>query len=516
MYETSYILELFRILTFNIRLMLTMEEYACKSSEKSSPSFPEDADDEDEHVKAQYSEYIRPPSNGCRAQTESPLEPMATDVTMVAEDEDEEMDSVKIPSTGIESPKPSADTGDKKVHWTTRHVQLLLDRVEDHLHEFNVQKKHKAVWQAIGIEMEPYGFTTEHCYNKWKNLRRDVRLLVNNPMKVVRNASILRRVARLILVIYPNVDATTMQVCDRSGIKSTPVTPGGPGSTVKSMVSDNHLSGMNSPHCKLDNSNLSRLTNALYNPGNDLGARSTPSTVEKSFCVSKSSTVPGTALFVNSLSDGVTKSSILAERVQPEPDSTAPLPFPFNPAAAALLLQSQLFSNIVKQQQHQQEEIKPQERVHDLSSAAHNDVATALQHALSNPLSSTDFSTLPTLTANLLNSLVGLTSQVAAESNVPNLAAATNLFPPNISPNILEPFVNDNKASEITGLVERLQAEEAVHFRLMDTISHLADELRAAGQRRQATLTHLVDLVKGNHTNNSAPNASATRGDGVS
>ncbi len=487
--------------------MLTMEEYVCKSSDKSSPSFPEDADEDEERMERQFPDYHRPESQECRPQVESPAEQMATDVTMVAEDEDEEMENVKQISIGIDSPRPIVDSGDKKVHWTTRHVQLLLDRVEEHLHEFNIQKKHKAVWQAIGAEMEPYGFSTEHCYNKWKNLRRDVRLLVNNPMKVVRNASILRRVARLILVIYPNVDASTMQVCDRSGIKSTPVTPGGPGSTVKTAISDVHLSGLNSPHCKLDNPNLSRLTNALYGNGNDVGIHSTPTTVEKSFSgLSKSGTIPGTALFVNPLANG--DKPHFGDRAQPEPDSTAPLPFPFNPAAAALLLQSQLFSDLVKQQQPQtkpEDEVKSQDRAHDLSAPQNGPVPNtfnALQQALTNPPVN-DFTNLPTLTANLLNSLVGLTSQVG-EASAPNPAAS--LFP-NLSPNILERFTSNN--NEINGLVERLQAEEAVYCRLTDVLSHLAEELRAAGQQRQATLNQLIGLVK---RTNSAPPAAADAG----
>ncbi|VDD76210.1 unnamed protein product [Mesocestoides corti] len=475
-----------------------MDEYPCKSSEKSSPSFPEDADDDEEPMAEHLTEYNRSESQECHPSTESPLEQMPADVTMTADDEDDEMEGLKPISASMDSPKPNADLGDKKVHWTTRHVQLLLDRVEEHLHEFNVQKKHKAVWQAIGAEMEPYGFTTEHCYNKWKNLRRDVRLLVNNPMKVVRNASILRQVARLILVIYPNVDATTMQVCDRSGIKSTPVTPGGPGCTTKSNTSNAHFSGLNSPHCKLGTANLSCLNNALYGSSGGMDVHSTPNTVEKSFGgVTKSGAVPGTALFVNSLANGEKPQAGFADRLQPEPDSTAPLPFPFNPAAAALLLQSQLFSDLVKQQQqrHQDEGIKSQDQAHDLSATQNgtSNSISILQQALSNPPTS-DFSALPSLTANLLTSLVGLTSQVV-ESGCQNTAGSASALFPNLPPNLVERF--SSNSGEIAGIVERLQAEEAVHFRLTDMISHLAEELRAAGQRRQATLNQLLGLVKG-------------------
>ncbi|VDM00292.1 unnamed protein product [Schistocephalus solidus] len=505
----------------NSERMQVMEDYSCKSPDKSSPSFPEDADDDDEKLDENFISFNRPISQTCRPPSESSADHIATDVTMVAEEEEDEMDVLKPISSGMDSPKPTNESTDKKVHWTTRNVQALLDCVEEHLHEFNVQKKHKAVWQAIGAEMEPLGFSTEHCYNKWKNLRRDVRLLVNNPMKAVRNASILRRVARLILVIYPNVDATTMQVCgDRSGVKSTPVTPGGPCSSVKSVASDSRYSGLNSPHCKTDSPNLPRLSTNLYNIAGDISALSTPTTGEKTFSASpkSNSVVPGTALFGNtqcSSQNGDKDHPSFGDPGHLRPPnnddsgtSQTPMPFPFNPAAAALLLQSQLFTDFFKQQR-KSDEVSAQERAHDLTSVQNGPLNVALQQTLTNYPS--EFPSLPglsaaSLTASLLNGLVGLTSASDAGQRISD---AQNPILSSLPTNLLERFP---PSSEIACIVERLQAEEAVHFRLTDMIAHLADELRAAGQRRQATLNHLLSLMKGVGISGNGQTATADAG----
>lgn len=484
-----------------------MDEFPCKTSEKSSPSFPEDADYDEEQLPVynQSEPHENPPS------AESPIDKLSSDVTLVADEEDDEMEGIKPLASNLDSPKPNIDMGDKKVHWTTRHVQLLLNRVEEHLNEFNVQKKHKAVWQAIGAEMEPYGFTTEHCYNKWKNLRRDVRLLVNNPSKVVRNAAILRQVARLILVIYPNVDASTMQVCDRSGIKSLPATPGGQGCANKTATVDVHYSGFNSPHGKLSNGTPPRPNNSLYAAAGPVNVHSTPSSVEKSFCgAAKSGNVPATALFVDSLSNGDKVQNIFNQGSHPEPDSTGPFQFPFNQTAAALFFQSQLFSDLVKQQQlKSQMNSKSQDQVHDLSAAQNGSSNTfsILQQALSNPPCN-DLSALSVITTNLINSMAGLTPQVN-ESECPSTnsnngnntisANSTNPNPllglfPNIPLSLLERFAPNS--CEITEIIESLRAEDDAQFRVADMMSDAAEQLRRACQRRQAALDKLLDLVK--------------------
>lgn len=507
-----------------------MDDFPCKSSEKSSPSFPEDADYDDEQMPT----YNHPESNEHPPSVESPVEKLSSDVTLMADDDDDEMEGIKPLTSNLDSPKPNTDVSDKKVHWTTQNVKLLLARVEEHLSEFNVQKKHKAVWQSIGAEMEPYGFTTEHCYNKWKNLRRDVRLLVNNPQKVVRNADILRRVAQLILFIYPNVDANTLQVCDRSGqrslpstprcvggVKSLPATPGGQGASNKMTSVNVNYSGFNSPDCKMSDSSSLRPSNNIYGSIGPVSVHSTPTSVVKNFSgTSKSNNVPATALFVDSVSNGDKMQAVFNQGSHPEPDSTGPFPFPFNQAAVDLFLQSHVFSDLLKQQQQQQQlkcqmESNPQDQLHDLSSIVHNGAPnplSTLQQVLSNPPNN-DLNVLSTVTANLLHSLAALTPQVNG-SECPTRGNNSNAIPanntqnpllglfPNLPTGLLERFIPST--SEITEIIETLRAEDDAQFRVAEMISEAAEQLRRASQRRQAAIEKLLDLLKRQANGNSA------------
>ncbi|VDO10970.1 unnamed protein product [Rodentolepis nana] len=493
-----------------------MEDFPCKTSDKSSPSFP-DADYEEEQLPM----YNQSDSRDHSMNGGSPVDKLGNDVTMVAEDEDDEMDGSRLLHSHLGSPKPNADMSEKKVHWTTRDVQLLLKCVEDHLEDFNVQKKHKAVWQAIGAKMEPYGFTTEHCYNKWKNLRRDVRLLVNNPSKVVRNSQILREVARLILIIYPNVNASTMQVCDRSGIKSLPPTPGGQGVNYKQEMS---YSGFNSPHGK---ALAVRANRSLYSSNVANSIHSTPTSVGKSFCgITKSGNIPASALFVDSRPNGSSngndklQSLLNNQGSHPEPDSTAPFQLP---SPNSLILQSQFLQNLLNQQQQAPIKSESQEQAQDLSASQNGspDPLSLIQQALAFPPSGDP--NLSLLTANLLSSLANLTpSHNLNEPETPPMTnGSTNngnplsgvndnnsnnnpinsLFSnqvlgllPALPPNLLECFSPNLR--EINEIIDTLRAEDVTQARLAKMASDVATELHRSHQNRQVAMEKLLNIFK--------------------
>ncbi|KAA0196203.1 hypothetical protein FBUS_09946 [Fasciolopsis buskii] len=308
-------------------------------------------------------------------------------------EEDEENDTEQTPSFAlvVDSPHHPADYSEK-VHWSNQNVQTLLDCVEKHLDESKIQKKHMQVWQTIRAEMEALGFTMEHCYNKWKNLRRDVSLLVNNPQNAVRNADILRRVARLILVIYPNVDATTMQVSGkRDDGKSAPSTP------IGSRQLNRQINLPTSLHAP------DSLPNGV---GKHKGGGNPKCENMETNCV------PGAALFPNLTSDNdVRDYTTVIPSTKGDPETNKPSTgffFFFIPAAAALLVQSQIFTDLLRQESE--------------------------------------------------------------------------------SPPMDEPPVHHPAASI---------PKENVHMRLTDMVTHLADELRAAGMRRRATLDHLLGITQG-------------------
>ncbi|VEL34193.1 unnamed protein product [Protopolystoma xenopodis] len=549
-----------------------MEECPSKSPEKSSPSFPEDAEDDDEDNGEIIGYQMRSPDRNLADPND--INDGPNDVTMVADDDDEPN---RPSSCAVDSPRHPADPSDKKVHWTNANIQTLLDYVEKHLEEFNVHKKHKQVWQAIGSEMEHLGFTTEHCYNKWKNLRRDVRLLVNNPQKAVRNADILRRVARLILIIYPNVDATTMQVCsDRTGIRSTPCTPGGLGSsTVKSLPTMAHPPDSPAFH-RLANCTTPRSSTPSH-------YSNTPHTLDhkpytNGLHSSNDNPVPGTVLFTNlgpnnppsvnkfiniSPNENTNNSARVAPAVltsanqssSPEVDTvsqTQPnLPFLFSPAAAALLVQSQFFTDLIRQQQRVNETESAQStNGHPSHTPDLIPISTILQAGVQSVNGSGlhGGGSLPavSLAATLLNGLVGsnapslssnedvsvgtsvgssatnglmvnvnalnglVTSNGSGELNLPSSTSSRMSIDPTCPLSVHTSSMTTISAaaaaasilerippgSELACVVERLRDEEAVHVRLTDMVAHIADELRAAGQRRQAALEQLLTLVK--------------------
>ncbi|KAM7540042.1 hypothetical protein Aperf_G00000041299 [Anoplocephala perfoliata] len=492
-----------------------MGDFPCKTSDKSSPSFP-DADYDEEQLP----NYNQSDSREHSINGGSPDDKLSNDVTMAAEDEDDEMDGSKVLNSNLDSPKPNTDLNDKKVHWTMRDVQLLLKCVEEHLNDFNIQKKHKAVWQAIGAKMEPYGFTTEHCYNKWKNLRRDVRLLVNNPNKIVRNSHILHEVARLILIIYPNVDANTMQVCDRSGIKSLPPTPGGQSISLKSEMS---FSGFNSPRSKLAVSMRSNCS--LYSAIGANNVHSTPTSVGKSFCgITKSDNIPASALFVDSIPNGGGSNvddkaqGLLNQGSHPEPDSTAPFQIP---SATSLILQSQLFQNILRPVKNQ-----TQDQAQDLSAPQNDtpDPLSIIQQALAFPPSGDP--NLSLLTANLLSSLASLPPSHLTESENPQMTngsanngcslpassnPTSNVFPnqlsgllPILPPNLLECFTPNFR--EIMEIIETLRAEDETQVRLAEMASDVAAQLRRSHQSRQVAMEKLLNIFMKQVANGSDAN----------
>ncbi|CAH8509288.1 unnamed protein product [Schistosoma turkestanicum] len=646
--------------------------YASKSPEKSSPSFPEDVEDDDEDPMdlepLKYSSLRQHINNTNINMTNNNTTHNTThnnnetnnnhcnggviddddddnvdeqlDVTMLPlEDEDDEINGTggvgggggggTTTTThgfmlGIDSsPRHPIDSTEKKVHWSNQNVQTLLDCVEKHLDEFNIQKKHKQVWQIIGTEMESLGFTMEHCYNKWKNLRRDVRLLVNNPQKAVRNADILRRVARLILVIYPNIDATTMQVTgDRinSTSKSTPNTPGGPGSLSSSAAAaatrltlsaslhapDSPLYfGLSrtprTPHSLTPNFhsfNGIKPKTEQSNYDNAMMINTTPNanilpTTSTTGASTTTTTVPGTALFTNSNSnnhnsrnsdnDKKLRTSSTPNSINNNTNNThSAFPFMFNPAAtAALLVQSQLFNDLLRHQPHQTPPPPPSSSslLHDMDSIQLDSIqqreqfmalttsiknalhggsggtitngnsngVTLTQHTTTNNNNSSsgmnvsksgitngDFNAdsnnnnsvnnplhIANLATNLLNGLTSMdTSQylnlLASEAGLLNGSGSSsitshvnNYHHPTAShlqqqqqpqqPQPLYTSITDRlpPGSELASVVQRLLNEETIHLRLTDMVTHLADELRAAGLRRRATLDQLLEIMQG-------------------
>ncbi|KAK4470003.1 hypothetical protein MN116_000029 [Schistosoma mekongi] len=576
--------------------------YASKSPEKSSPSFPEDVEDDDEDPMdlepLKYSSLRQHISSNNTTNNESTHNSTniihttngnnnihhttnhcddddvdeQLDVTMLPpEDEDDDLGG---PTRGfmanVDSPRHPTDSTEKKVHWSNQNVQTLLDCVEKHLDEFNIQKKHKQVWQIIGTEMESLGFTMEHCYNKWKNLRRDVRLLVNNPQKAVRNADILRRVARLILVIYPNIDATTMQVTgDRiSTSKSTPNTPGGPGSISSTRLTlSSSLHAPDSPlYFGLSRTRTPHSLTPNFHSSNSLKYKTEQSSYDTTTNNATTTPVPGTALFTSNLrgSDSDSKKIHLSST----PNSTnhennntsttisqqanSGFPFFFNPAAAALLVQSQLFNDLLRQQTQLHDDstmpldsIQQREQffaltaslknaLHSTTNSSNSTTGTPTQHTTTNInngsngskniIANGDFNTdnnnannslhVASLASNLLNGLNGLdTSQylnlLASEAGLLN---GTTSHPNNYNSNNsnhphhpqqsqqqLYTSISDRlpPGSELAGVVQRLLNEETIHLRLTDMVTHLADELRAAGLRRRATLDQLLEIMQG-------------------
>ncbi|CAH8574778.1 unnamed protein product [Schistosoma rodhaini] len=563
--------------------------YTSKSPEKSSPSFPEDVEDDDEDPMdlepLKYSSLRQHVNNNNNINNENNRNNNNNTINHCDDDIDEQLDVTMLPPEdedddiggttrgfmlNVDSPRHPTDSTEKKVHWSNQNVQTLLDCVEKHLDEFNIQKKHKQVWQIIGTEMESLGFTMEHCYNKWKNLRRDVRLLVNNPQKAVRNADILRRVARLILVIYPNIDATTMQVTgDRiSTSKSTPNTPGGPGSlssTRLTLSSSLHapdsplyfgLSRTRTPHSLTPNFHSLNGTKYKTEQSNYDTTTNTPTT-----------TVPGTALFTSNsrCSDNDKKHHVSSTPNSTNHDNNTTIsqhansgfPFIFNPAAAALLVQSQLFNDLLRQQQTQLQDdsipldsIQQREQFFALTASLKNALhstnssnttnggnATLTQHTtntnnngINNANKSiitngNDFNTdnnnnsannslhVASLASNLLSGLNGIdTSQylnlLASEAGLLNGSTTSHL---NNYNNTGHPHhqhqpqqqsytsISDRlpPGSELAGVVQRLLNEETIHLRLTDMVTHLADELRAAGLRRRATLDQLLEIMQG-------------------
>lgn len=561
--------------------------YTSKSPEKSSPSFPEDVEDDDEDPMdlepLKYSSLRQHVNNNNNINNENNRN--NNTINHCDDDVDEQLDVTMLPPEdedddiggttrgfmlNVDSPRHPTDSTEKKVHWSNQNVQTLLDCVEKHLDEFNIQKKHKQVWQIIGTEMESLGFTMEHCYNKWKNLRRDVRLLVNNPQKAVRNADILRRVARLILVIYPNIDATTMQVTgDRiSTSKSTPNTPGGPGSLSSARLtlsSSLHapdsplyfgLSRTRTPHSLTPNFHSLNGTKYKTEQSNYDTTTNTPTT-----------SVPGTALFTSNsrCSDNDKKHHVSSTPNSTNHDNNTTIPqhansgfpFIFNPAAAALLVQSQLFNDLLRQQQTQLQDdsipldsIQQREQFFALTASLKNALhstnspnttnggnAALTQHTtntnnngINNANKSiitngNDFNTdnnnnnannslhVANLASNLLNGLNGMdTSQylnlLASEAGLLNGNTTSHL---NNYNNTSHPHhqhqsqqqsytsISDRlpPGSELAGVVQRLLNEETIHLRLTDMVTHLADELRAAGLRRRATLDQLLEIMQG-------------------
>ncbi|CAH8561937.1 unnamed protein product [Schistosoma margrebowiei] len=561
--------------------------YTSKSPEKSSPSFPEDVEDDDEDPMdlepLKYSSLRQHVNNNNNINSENNRN--NNTINHCDDDVDEQLDVTMLPPEdedddiggatrgfmlNVDSPRHPTDSTEKKVHWSNQNVQTLLDCVEKHLDEFNIQKKHKQVWQIIGTEMESLGFTMEHCYNKWKNLRRDVRLLVNNPQKAVRNADILRRVARLILVIYPNIDATTMQVTgDRiSTSKSTPNTPGGPGSLSSARLtlsSSLHapdsplyfgLSRTRTPHSLTPNFHSLNGTKYKTEQSNYDTTTNTPTT-----------SVPGTALFTSNsrCSDNDKKHHVSSTPNSTNHDNNTTIsqhansgfPFIFNPAAAALLVQSQLFNDLLRQQQTQLQDdsipldsIQQREQFFALTASLKNALhstnspnttnggnAALTQHTtntnnngINNANKSiitngNDFNTdnnnnnannslhVANLASNLLNGLNGMdTSQylnlLASEAGLLNGNTTSHL---NNYNNTSHPHhqhqpqqqsytsISDRlpPGSELAGVVQRLLNEETIHLRLTDMVTHLADELRAAGLRRRATLDQLLEIMQG-------------------
>ncbi|VDP80688.1 unnamed protein product [Echinostoma caproni] len=482
--------------------------YMPKSPEKSSPSFPEDVEDEEDdpidHEVRQMKYPTRTISTDRHEEHETPA-----DVTMLPEDDDDDdIEQTRSFALVVDSPRHPADSSEKKVHWSNQNVQTLLDCVEKHLDEFNIQKKHKQVWQTIGAEMEALGFTMEHCYNKWKNLRRDVRLLVNNPQKAVRNADILRRVARLILVIYPNIDATTMQVSgERNGGKSAPSTPIGSGQLNCRVNLPTALHAPDSPRYLMPPGTPHSLNPGFHHTGTPNGINKLKG-IGNTNCESmETNCAPGAALFTNLASDNDPHdySTII-------PSSTGDLkanqpgtgfPFFFNPAAAALLVQSQLFTDLLRQQQQQQRpqdsESPPMDEPahHPASSTPKVTVSTAAAHTNGQGLTNG-----VNCLANNTNN--GTISSLSLASTLLNGLNSTenphHILLPVVSASLTEAGSSVDRlppGSELAGVVERLRDEETVHMRLTDMVTHLADELRAAGMRRRATLDQLLGIMQG-------------------
>ncbi|TPP65056.1 Myb/SANT DNA-binding domain [Fasciola gigantica] len=478
--------------------------YMPKSPEKSSPSFPEDVEDEeDDPIDHDVRQLKYSTRTDRHDEHETP-----TDVTMLPEDDEEDdIEQARSFALVVDSPRHPADSSEKKVHWSNQNVQTLLDCVEKHLDEFNIQKKHKQVWQTIGAEMEALGFTMEHCYNKWKNLRRDVRLLVNNPQKAVRNADILRRVARLILVIYPNIDATTMQVSgERNGGKSAPSTPIGSSQLNCRVNLPTALHAPDSPRYIVPPGTPHSLTPAFHHTGTPNGVGKHKGGGNTNCENMETNCTPGAALFTNLASDNdVHNYSTIVPSSTGDPktnQSGTGFPFFFNPAAAALLVQSQLFTDLLRQQQQQRPQDSESPPVdeplvhHPAASTPKVAATTTATHTNGqgltngvNCLSSNNGNTIPSLSlaSTLLNGLSSAENPhhillPVVSASLADTCGSVDRLPP---------------GSELAGVVERLRDEETVHMRLTDMVTHLADELRAAGMRRRATLDHLLGIMQG-------------------
>ncbi|THD18010.1 Myb/SANT DNA-binding domain [Fasciola hepatica] len=206
--------------------------------------------------------------------------------------------------------------------------------------------------------MEELGFTMERCYNKWKNLKRDVRLLVNNPQKAVRNADILRRVARLILVIYPNIDATTIQVSgEQNGGKSAPSTPIGSSQLNCRVNLPTALHAPDSPRYIVPPGTPHSLTPAFHHTGTPNGVGKHKGGGNTNCENVETNCTPGAALFTNLASDNdVHNYSTIVPSSTGDPktnQSGTGFSFFFNPAAAAFLVQSQMFTDFLRQKQQQ-------------------------------------------------------------------------------------------------------------------------------------------------------------------
>ncbi|CAH8567367.1 unnamed protein product [Heterobilharzia americana] len=536
-------------------MMDHMMSYTPKSPEKSSPSFPEDVEDDDEDPMdlepLKYSS-LRPhvnknnisnhnTSNTTNNTTSSNTHHVNNHCTGGGEDGDdyvdEQLDVTMLPPEdedddinggtrgfmlNVDSPRHHPmDSTEKKVHWSNQNVQTLLDCVEKHLDEFNIQKKHK--------------------------------------QKAVRNADILRRVARLILVIYPNIDATTMQVTgDRiSTSKSTPNTPGGPGSlSSNKMALSSSLHAPDSPlYFGLSGTRTPHSLTPNFHSSNGLKYKTEQSGYDT---LSTTPPVPCTALFTsnsrssdtdkkmhisstpNSVNHDNSTTSSSTEAISQNTNSG--FPFFLNPAAAALLVQSQLFNDLL----HQQQTALTQDESMPLDSIQQREQFLALTTSLKNALHSTNSTTVTTTgttTQQTTNTnSCGKNITINGDFNTENIASVVNnnnnsLHVANFASNLLnglssldtsqylsllaseaglngsvtgypnyhnscqqqqqqQPYTSGvdrlPPGSELAGVVQRLRNEEAIHLRLTDMVSHLADELRAAGLRRRATLDQLL------------------------
>lgn len=89
-----------------------------------------------------------------------------------------------------------------KVHWSVERTMVLLDLVETNIERFGSSRTQRPLWKEIASKFcTRFSISTDdvngdHCYNKWKNLRRDLRDQRHSE-KATRNPSIMTKVASL-------------------------------------------------------------------------------------------------------------------------------------------------------------------------------------------------------------------------------------------------------------------------------------------------------------------------------